>query len=346
MAQRLIESVSAPYQLDGHQVVIGTSVGIAKAPDDGTDPDRLMKSADLALYRCKADGGSTYQFFEPQMDTRRQERHALELDLRKALANGEFTLSYQPIVNLRTGKVTTCEAFIRWHQPERGAVAPEEFMPLAEETGLIVPIAEWLLGRACADAAEWPDAFTVAVNVPLGQFLSIKFVEVVANALAQSGLPANRLELQVTELALMQDHDAALALLRRLKAIGVKIAMDDFATRYASPGYLRSFPFDRIKIDQSFVRDLSQNEDSLAILRAVVGLGRSLNMVTTAEGVETQKQLEVLKSEGCTDAQGYFFSLPRSAAEVKDLLISLRDHSKSVAWRSAPKPIAELAAAG
>jgi EAL domain-containing protein (putative c-di-GMP-specific phosphodiesterase class I) len=260
-----------------------------------------------------------------------QKRHAIELDLRNAIANGEFTLNYQPIVNIKTGKVTACEALIRWQQPERGWVPPLEFIPIAEETGLIIPIGEWVLNQACADATEWPNDLTVAVNVSPVQFKGAKFIGTVKNALGKSGLPASRLELEITELVLMQDDKAALTLLRKLKKLGVTIAMDDFGTGYSSLGYLRSFPFDKIKIDQSFIRDLSKNKDSLAILRAVVGLGRSLNIVTLAEGVETQKQLEVLRTEGCTEAQGYFFSQPRSAAEAKELLTSLAGQPKAVA---------------
>ena len=331
LAARLIKAVSAPYQLGGHQVSVGTSIGIAIAPGDGIDPNQIMKNADLALYRSKADGGGKYRFFEAQMDARMQERHALELDLRNAIANGEFTLNYQPIVNIKTGKVSACEALIRWQQPERGWVPPLEFIPIAEETGLIVPIGEWVLNQACADAIEWPDDLTVAVNVSPIQFKNANFIDTVKTALEKSGLPANRLELEITELVLMQDDKAALILLRKLKDLGVTIAMDDFGTGYSSLGYLRSFPFDKIKIDQSFIRDLSKNKDSLAILRAVVGLGRSLNIVTTAEGVETQKQLEILRAEGCTEAQGYFFSQPRSAAEAKELLTSLAGQPKAVA---------------
>jgi len=331
LATRLIEAVSAPYQLDGHQVVVGTSVGIAIAPGDGTSPDQLMKNADLALYRCKAGHGNIYRFFEAEMDARMQKRRALELDLRRALANGEFTLNYQPIVNLKTGKITACEALIRWNQPERGLVLPLEFVPIAEETGLIVSIGEWVLGRACADAVEWPDEVAVAVNVSPVQFKAADFVHVVKNALTKSRLPASRLELEITELVLIQDSDGALAMLHQLKELGVSVAMDDFGTGYSSLGYLRSFPFDRIKIDQSFIRDLSKNKQSLAILRAVVGLGSSLNIVTTAEGVETQNQLEILQTEGCTDVQGYFFSPPRPAAEVRKLLTSLHGEVPAVA---------------
>jgi diguanylate cyclase (GGDEF)-like protein len=331
LATRLIDAMGAPFELDGHQIVVGTSIGVAIAPGDGGNPNELMKNADLALYRSKAEGRGAYRFFEEDMDARMQERRALELDLRKALANGEFTLNYQPIVNLRTGNIAACEALIRWHQPERGLVPPMEFIPLAEETGLIIPIGEWVLRRACADAAEWPDEFTVAVNVSPGQFKSANFVHVVTDALEQSRLPPSRLELEITELVLMQDDKPAFALLHQLKDIGVSIAMDDFGTGYSSLGYLRSFPFDKIKIDQSFIRDLSSNKDSLAILRAVIGLGRSLGMVTTAEGVETLNQLEVLRAEGCTEGQGYFFSRPKSRAETEDLLTSLDGRAKVVA---------------
>jgi diguanylate cyclase (GGDEF)-like protein/PAS domain S-box-containing protein len=320
LATRLIDAVSAPYQLDGHQVIVGASIGIAIAPGDGTAPDQLMKNADLALYRCKADHGNVYRFFEAKMDTRMRERRALELDLRKALVNGEFALNYQPIINLKTGRVTACEALISWHQPERGLVPSPEFIPIAEETGLIVPIGEWVLERACTDAVEWPDEIAVSVNVSPVQFKTGDFVQVVTSALEKSRMPARRLELEITELVLMHDSNEAIALLHKLKNLGVSIAMDDFGTGYSSLGYLRSFPFDRIKIDRSFIRDLSLSKESLAILRAVVGLGSSLNIVTTAEGVETQDQLEILRNEGCVDVQGHFFSPPKGAAEIRSLL--------------------------
>ena len=260
-----------------------------------------------------------------------EERRALELDLRKALMNHEFTVNYQPIVNLVTGRVTACEALIRWHHPRRGLVAPMEFIPIAEETGLIVQIGEWVLRRACADAAEWRDEVTVAVNVSPIQFKSVNFPYVVTSALENCNLPPRRLQLEITELVLVQDNNAALILLHRLRELGVSIAMDDFGTGYSSLKFLRSFPFDKIKIDQSFIRDLPGSKDSLAILRAVAGLGRSLNIITTAEGVETQDQLEVVRTEGCTEAQGYFLSRPKSPTEFNGLLTALDTQDKFVA---------------
>jgi EAL domain-containing protein (putative c-di-GMP-specific phosphodiesterase class I) len=265
------------------------------------------------------------------MDARMQERRALELDLRKALVNGEFTLNYQPIVNIKTGKIASCEALIRWHQPERGPVAPLQFIPIAEESGLIVPIGEWVLQRACCDAVAWTDDVALAVNISPVQFRSGDFVQLVKSALERSGLPARRLELEITELVLMQDSDAALTIMQQLRNLGVRIAMDDFGTGYSSLGYLRSFPFDRIKIDQSFIGDLAESKESLAILRAVVGLGSSLNIATTAEGVETAHQLEVLRAEGCTEVQGYLFSAPKPASEVAQLLASLSGKVPAVA---------------
>lgn len=334
LATRLMEAVSAPYQIDDHDVVVGTSVGIAIAPGDGATPNQLMTNADLALYRCKTDGGNTHRFFEPNMDARRQERLALELDLRKALANGEFTLDYQPIVNLKAGKVVACEALIRWHHLSRGWVSPLDFIPIAEDIGLIGPIGEWILNQACTDATEWPHEFAVAVNVSPGQFKTADLVRVVKGALDTSHLPASRLELEITELGLMQDPGGALVLLHQLKNLGVRIAMDDFGSGYSSLGYLRSFPFNKIKIDRSFIRDLAKNDDSLAILRAVVGLGHGLGIVTTADGVETEHQLAVLRSEGCTEAQGHLLGLPKSPAEVKELLNSLDSQAKAIAVKA------------
>jgi diguanylate cyclase (GGDEF)-like protein len=320
LASRLIEFVGAPYEIDGRQVVVGLSVGIALAPADGEHPDVIMKNADLALYRAKADGGGTYRFFEAEMDARMQARRVLELELRRAVVNFEFELHYQPVVDVKSGRITSCEALIRWHHPERGMIPPLEFIPVAEETGLIVPIGEWVLTTACAEAARWPKDVTIAVNLSPAQFKSRNLVQAVKNALANSDLPARRLELEITELVLLQESDGAFVILHQLRDLGIRIAMDDFGTGYSSLGYLRSFPFDKIKIDKSFIQDLPGKEDSVAIVRAVVGLSSSLGITTTAEGVETKEQLAGLTSEGCDEFQGFLFSKPRSAADVEKLL--------------------------
>jgi predicted signal transduction protein with EAL and GGDEF domain len=323
LAARVIEAVSAPYEIEGHQVVVGTSVGIAVAPADSMEPDQLMKNADLALYRAKADGGGAYRFFEPQMDARMRARRALELDLRKAIVNREFELYFQPLVNLKSGRITGAEALIRWNHPERGTVLPDDFIPLAEETGLIVPIGEWVLRQACAEAATWPESVMISVNLSPAQFKSRNLVQTVVDALDASGLPASRLELEITELVLLRENEGAFAVLHQLRDLGVKIAMDDFGTGYSSLGYLRSFPFNKIKIDQSFIKDVATKDDSLAIVRAVVGLSSSLGITTTAEGVETSAQIERLREEGCNEVQGHFFSPPRTASEVRGLLAEL-----------------------
>ncbi|MBI1203556.1 MAG: EAL domain-containing protein [Rhodopseudomonas sp.] len=320
LASRLIEIVGAPYEIDGHQVVVGASIGIAMAPSDSDVPDVLMKDADLALYRAKAEGGGVYRFFEIEMDTRMQARRVLELDLRKAIVNAEFEMYYQPITDIKSGRISSFEALIRWHHPERGIVAPVEFIPVAEETGLIVPVGEWILRQACKEAAGWPDNVTVAVNLSPAQFKSKNLVPTVISALATSGLPASRLELEITETVLVQESDGAFELLHQLRNLGIRIAMDDFGTGYSSLAYLRSFPFDKIKIDQSFIRDLPAKKDSVAIVRAVVGLSSSLGITTTAEGVETREQLESVAAEGCTEVQGYLFSQPKPASEVARIL--------------------------
>jgi predicted signal transduction protein with EAL and GGDEF domain len=311
--------------------VVGASIGIAVAPTDAADADQLLKNADMALYRAKAEGRGTYRFFEPKMDALMRARRVLELDLRKALINGEFELYYQPLVNLASDEISAFEALLRWNHPERGLVAPLEFISLAEETALVVPIGEWVLRQACREAVRWPSHISVAVNVSPAQFTRPNLSQVVMSALAGSGLAAQRLELEITESVLLLGNDSTLATLHQLRKMGVRISMDDFGTGYSSLSYLRSFPFDKIKIDRSYVHDVSSNEDSMAIIRAVTALGASLRMTTTGEGVETQEELDYLKREGCIEAQGYFFSQPKPASEIYKMLESRTDRAKSVA---------------
>ncbi|MBV9455991.1 MAG: EAL domain-containing protein, partial [Bradyrhizobium sp.] len=319
LASHIVEAVAAPYDINGHQLVIGVSIGISLAPEDGNNPDALLKNADLALYRAKADGRGTYRFFEAGMDARAQARRLLELDLRLALQRQEFEVHYQPIRDIASEEITVCEALVRWKHPHRGLIGPNQFIPLAEENGLIIKLGAWVLRTACRDAAAWSRA-CVAVNLSPAQFKDPDLVATVKSALAESGLPASRLELEITESVLLQNSDATRKLLHELRALGLKISLDDFGTGYSSLSYLRSFPFDKIKIDQSFVRDLATEPDSLAIVRAIVGLGRSLGMRINAEGVENAEQLGSLREEGCAEVQGYFYSPPRPAAEVPALL--------------------------
>ena len=331
LASRLIEVIGAPYEIGGRQVMIELSIGIALAPNDGLDPEQLLKNADLALYRAKADGRGLYRFFEPEMDARMQARRALEIDLRKAIANSEFELFYQPLVDMRTERVTGFEALIRWHHPERGMIPPLEFIGVAEETGLIGPIGDWVLRRACAEAATWPRDVKIAVNLSPLQFKNKGLLRSVVSALAASGLSPNRLELEITESVLLQDGDTTLAVLHELRELGVRISMDDFGTGYSSLSYLRKFPFDKIKIDQTFIFDMSDHSDSLAIVRAVIAMGNGLGIATTAEGVETAEQFKQLKLEGCTEVQGYLFSPPRPATEVRGLLAAINPAFKAIA---------------
>jgi len=320
LAARVVQEIGGPFDLDGHQVTIGVSLGIAIAPGDAASSDELLRNADMALYRAKSDGRSTYRFFEPEMDRLMQARRTLELDLRKAIANNEFVVFYQPLIKLETEEICGFEALVRWNHPVRGLVPPLDFIPLAEETGLIVPIGEWVLRSACAEAAKWPKEIRVAINLSPIQFKMRNVCQAVVSALAHSGLEARRLELEITESVLLLDNVSTLETLHQLRSLGVRISMDDFGTGYSSLSYLRSFPFDKIKIDRSFVHDLERNEDSKAIVRAVTGLGASLRMSTTGEGAETRAQVDCLRMEGCTEAQGYFFSKPKPASEVFRML--------------------------
>jgi diguanylate cyclase (GGDEF)-like protein len=323
LAERLISAVSAPYVIEGHQVIIGASIGIALIPVDGLDPDRLMKAADLALYSSKAEGRGRYRFFEAAMDARVQTRRTLELELRQALAEGQFQLHYQPIMKVASRAVCGFEALLRWKHPKRGLVAPSEFVPLAEETGLIVPLGKWVLRRACADAAEWPDGLRLAVNLSPAQFGSRTLVADVAETLAATGLAPHRLELEITETAMLEDTDAVLEILNQLHDLGAGIALDDFGTGYSSLSYLRRFPFNKVKIDRSFIVGLGQVNDCETIVAAVIDLCERLGMSTTSEGVETEMQLQRLAALGSTEAQGFLFSRPRPIEEVAELCAAL-----------------------
>jgi predicted signal transduction protein with EAL and GGDEF domain len=319
LATRLLEEVCKPYNLRGDLVAIGVSIGVAMAPDDGTDPDRLLKSADLALYSAKSDRRGTFRFHEPEMDAKYLARRALEQDLRQAIDAGELELFYQPLVDLGTDLITGFEALLRWRHPERGFVSPAVFIPVAEETGLIGPIGEWVLQEACRRAATWPASIRVAVNLSAVEFKLRDVVASVRQALASASLPADRLELEITESALLDDNSAA-ETLHQIKALGVGIALDDFGTGYASMSYLRSFPFDQIKIDKSFVQEMDGSPDSAAIVYATLDLARRLGMTTTAEGVETQEQLNALRDAGCTKAQGYLIAQPMAAQNTASFL--------------------------
>lgn len=324
LAQRVVETLGAVFHLNGHHLEIGASIGIAVAPEDGTDPDQLLRNAGIALDRALADGGGTYRYFEPAMQAKMQRRRWLDAGLRRALENEEFELHYQPILNLGSGLVTGFEALLRWRDRENGLVLPGEFIPYAEDSKLIVPIGEWAIRQACSDAAKWSDDLHVAVNLSPIQFGSGSLVETVFGALAASKLPPGRLELEITESTLLQDSEVALAGLHRLRGFGVRISMDDFGTGYSSLSYLRSFPFDNIKIDQSFIRDLPHSKDSNAIVKAVSGLGASLGITTTAEGIETLEQLEALQAVGCTEGQGYLFGRPCPFAQLTNQLRDLK----------------------
>jgi diguanylate cyclase (GGDEF)-like protein len=316
LARRIRESIIKPYQIEGHQIITDISIGISLSPDDGTEPDELLKNADMALYGAKGDGRGTYRFFELEMDARMKARRDLEMDLRKALGNREFELHYQPLVNLQTNEITAFEALLRWQHPTRGMISPADFIPIAEETGLIVPLGEWVLNTACEEAVNWPGHVKVAVNLSPAQLTNRNLVNVVKTALADSGMDARRLQLEITETVLLQNTFATLARLHELRKLGAQIALDDFGTGYSSLSYLRSFPFDKIKIDQSFIQDMSNGAEPLAIVNAVAGLAKCLNMISTAEGVETQQQMDTVQSMGCTEMQGYLFSRARPAKEI------------------------------
>ena len=320
IADALQHSFARPVTVNGQSAACGASIGIAVAPGDGTDGTTLMKNAELALYRAKHEGKSTYHFFEPALDEAARQRRQLELDLRAAIKDGGFALNFQPLYSLAEQRLTGFEALLRWYHPTRGAVSPAEFIPLAEETGLIVPVGEWVLREACRQASTWPVDVAVAVNVSPKQFAANNIAATVLSALSASGLPAHRLELEITESIFISDVDATLATLHSLRALGIKIALDDFGTGYSSLSYLRSFPFDKVKIDKSFVDDLGTSSNAHAVIRAITTLANALGMETLAEGVENVGQLDVLEREGCQHIQGYLFSQPVAANAVAALL--------------------------
>ena len=320
LARRLLDAIADPYLLDGHSVVIGATVGIAMAPGDGEDSEKLLKNADMALSRAKTESRGTFSFFEADMDARAQQRRKIELELRDAIQNEVLRPYYQPLIDLSTGRITGFEALVRWPHPERGMVSPGDFIPVAEETGLVNGVGGLMLRRACMDAALWPDDVRVAVNLSPVQFRVGNLMAVVMDALKQSGLPPERLEVEITETVLLEKSDTVLATLHALRSLGLRISMDDFGTGFSSLSYLRSFPFDKIKIDQIFVRDLAANRDAQAIIRSIVSLGKGLGVTITAEGVETEAELSCLRAEGCHEAQGFLFSRARPHDEIVALL--------------------------
>jgi diguanylate cyclase (GGDEF)-like protein len=323
LVKRIYQSIHQPYECLGHLVTTDASIGIAFASqDDGIDLEQLLKNADLAMYSAKAAGRRTWRFFEPEMNARMKARHLLEIDLRQAIIEGGFEVYYQPVVDLRSNQISGCEALLRWRHPERGMVSPAEFIPVAEETGLINRLGEWVLKTACAEAATWPDNVRLAVNVSPVQFGTDTLVLKIVAALAASGLSARRLELEITEAVLIRDDEAALAILHQLRAVGVRIALDDFGTGYSSLSYLQRFPFDKIKIDRCFVADIEGSGGSSSIVQAVVNIAAARHMTTTAEGVETEQQKASLRALGCTEMQGFLFSPAIPAAAIRQLLHS------------------------
>ncbi len=331
LARRMIDVLKSPYTLARHTVSVGVTIGVTVAPGDGTHSEKLIKNADVALARAKAEARGAFRFFEPEMDARLQARRLLERDLRQAVADQSFEVYYQPIYSLGAERVCGFEALLRWNHPVRGSISPVEFIPLAEELGLIVPLGEWVLARACADAVRWPDGLKIAVNVSAVQFTSASLVSAVRDALRNTGLPGRRLELEITESVLVANPGVTTAILHSLKGLGVRVSMDDFGTGYSSLSYLRSFPFDKIKIDQSFVRDLCEEDGTDFIVRAVIGLGASLGMTTTAEGVETEAQLLRLRAEGCDEVQGFLFSRPVPIEQVPGLIARWNGTARAIA---------------
>jgi diguanylate cyclase (GGDEF)-like protein/PAS domain S-box-containing protein len=343
LACRLLEAIADPFLLDGQCIVIAATIGIAMAPGDGDESDRLLKHATMALSRAKSESRGTFAFFESEMDARAQKRRKIELDLRVAIQDEILRPHYQPLIDLASGRITGFEALVRWPHPDRGMISPAEFIPVAEETGLIAGLGGLMLRRACADAAHWPDDIRVAVNLSPLQFRVGNLFSVVMDALSKSGLPARRLELEITETLLLEKSGEVLATLHALRALGVRISMDDFGTGYSSLSYLRSFPFDKIKIDQSFVRDLAGNREAQAIVRSIISLGAGLGVTITAEGVETEAELGYLREQGCHEGQGFLFSGARPNAEIDGLLKASPHRVKTAAPANALPVTARVA---
>jgi diguanylate cyclase (GGDEF)-like protein len=323
LATRIQEALRQPYDIAGSHFIVEASIGIAVSPDNGVEAEQLLKNADLAMYQAKANGRAMFCFFEQEMDARVKARSALEFELRQAIMCDQFELYYQPVVNLRDGTITGCEALLRWKHPERGLISPAEFIPIAEETGLINQLGEWVLRTACTEAMTWPNEIKIAVNVSPVQFKNQALPLTVISALAASGLPARRLELEITETAIIYDEEATLGKIAQLRELGVQIALDDFGTGYSSLSYLHRLPFDKIKIDQSFIKNVADNDHSVAIVQAITLVAKARNVITVAEGVETEQQRELLRMMGCTEMQGYLFSRP---VPVHKLLQFVQSH--------------------
>jgi diguanylate cyclase (GGDEF)-like protein/PAS domain S-box-containing protein len=338
LVTRAFEAIRTPFECLGHQLTADASIGIALAPEHGIELDQILKNADLAMYAAKAAGRRTYRFFAPEMDAQVRARRQLEIDLRQAIAAGALEVYYQPCIGLQDNRITGCEALVRWRHPERGMISPVDFIPIAEETGLINELGEFVLTTACNEAASWPQDIHLAVNVSPVQFKSGTLALKIMSALAASGLAAGRLELEITEAVLIRDDEAALAILHQLRAIGVRIALDDFGTGYSSLSYLQRFPFDKIKVDRSFVKDITEpGNGSSSIVQAVVNIAAARSMTTTAEGVETETQQQMLRTLGCSEMQGYLFSPPKPAAQIRELFAARMGAGVKEARKRRPK---------
>jgi diguanylate cyclase (GGDEF)-like protein len=331
LARDILSAISQPLRIDGNEIIPTTSIGIALAPDDGTDGEALLKNADLALYRAKEAGRGTFAFFEESLNERAQVRRQLETDLRQAIDRGEFELYYQPLFDLEQNRICSFEALLRWNHPKRGLISPAEFVPVAEEAGLIVPIGAWVIREACSRAMTWPEHIRIAVNVSPVQFHRGGLQETILQALANSGLAPGRLEVEITESIFLEGGEATLRLLHSLRKLGIRVALDDFGTGYSSLSYLQSFPFDKLKIDRSFIQNLLTRDGASAIVRAITELAQALGIETTAEGVEETAQLMELRSHGCSSVQGFLFAEPMTAADVETLFREERDSVQNVA---------------